>query len=128
MSEWLTSQNDRRGRPMTPNDIHTLANDPPIPFFVRFEAEQDPDIRGKHLGVLGSIVVADVIYGIFQNDPIVGIDTDDKLQEQLRNLAKTLFGADTSEPSMVFEFIGEMSTFCQLMTFLGDKITYPSHE
>lgn len=128
MSEWLTSQNDRRGRPMTPNDIHTLANDPPIPFFVRFEAEQDPDIRGKHLGVLGSIVVADVIYGIFQNDPIVGIDTDDKLQEQLRNLAKTLFGADTSEPSTVFEFIGEMSTFCQLMTFLGDKITYPSHE
>src|SRR5262249_59813687 len=47
----------------TPADIETLSNDPPLPFFVLFEAMQQPEARGLHLGPLGSIIVAEVIFG-----------------------------------------------------------------
>jgi hypothetical protein len=45
-----------------PPTSKTLSNDPPLPFFVLFEAMQEPH-EGRHLGPLGSIIVAEVIFG-----------------------------------------------------------------
>src|SRR5262249_60398202 len=44
-------------------EIEPLSNDPPLPFFVLFEAMQQHGARGLHLGPLGSIIVAEVIFG-----------------------------------------------------------------
>ena len=67
--DWLKQRQDRCS--LTDADINALSIDPPIPFFARFEAGMDPAIKGKHLGVLASIVVADVFYGIFRDDPLL---------------------------------------------------------
>src|SRR5262245_25577181 len=60
LREWLSSASAYGG--LTPSDIETLSNDPPLPFFVLFEAMQQ-EARGFHLGPLGSIIVAEVIFG-----------------------------------------------------------------
>ena len=43
-------------------DSDTLADDPPLPFFVLLEAALDPAIGGRHLGLLGSIIIGEVIF------------------------------------------------------------------
>jgi hypothetical protein len=60
LREWLSSASAYGG--LTPADVETLSNDPPLPFFVLFEAMQQEE-RGFHLGPLGSIIVAEVIFG-----------------------------------------------------------------
>jgi hypothetical protein len=59
---WLSSASAAYGG-LTSEDVETLSNDPPLPFFVLFEAMQQPEARGLHLGPLGSIIVAEVIFG-----------------------------------------------------------------
>lgn len=47
---------------LSATDIATIAEDPPLAFFVLFEAAQPPN-DGKHLGVLGSVILAEVMFG-----------------------------------------------------------------
>ena len=47
--------------PDSASQIATLTDDLPLPMFVLLEAARDPDVRGKSLGVLGSIIVGEVI-------------------------------------------------------------------
>lgn len=61
LRQWLTSASAAYGG-LTAADVETLSNDPPLPFFVLFEAMQQP-AQGFHLGPLGSIIVAEVIFG-----------------------------------------------------------------
>lgn len=61
LREWLSSASAAYGG-LTSADIETLSNDPPLPFFILFEAMQ-PETNGFHLGPLGSIIVAEVIFG-----------------------------------------------------------------
>jgi hypothetical protein len=124
ISDWLTDQNRRRGNLMDAHEIETLAKDPPLPFFTRFEAEQDPDGRGKHLGRLGSIILADVIYGILKQDPLVGIDSLDSLKSQLEILAGTLVNSN-GHADEVFKDQKDMDSFERVIKFLGDKVTFP---
>ena len=52
---------------LTDADIETLSNDPPLPFFILFEAMQQTE--GLHLGLLGSIIVSETIFGALASDP-----------------------------------------------------------
>ena len=61
LRQWLESASTAYGG-LTAADVETLSNDPPLPFFVLFEAMQQP-VQGFHLGPLGSIIVAEVIFG-----------------------------------------------------------------
>src|SRR6202022_740037 len=56
--EWLASETAYGG--LTSEDIETIANDPPLPFFILFEAMQQPQAEGLCLGPLGSIIVSGV--------------------------------------------------------------------
>ena len=62
LRQWLSSASAAYGG-LTPADIETLSNDPPLPFFVLFEAMRQEEAKGLHLGLLGSIIVAEVIFG-----------------------------------------------------------------
>ncbi|MBY0321984.1 MAG: hypothetical protein K2X72_24880 [Reyranella sp.] len=53
---WLTAQG------LSDTDSDTLADDPPLPFFVLLEAALDPEILGRHLGPLASIIIGEVIW------------------------------------------------------------------
>jgi hypothetical protein len=52
----------------TPADVAALAADPPLPFYVMFEAEQETE--GTRLGLLGSLIVAETLYGALARDPL----------------------------------------------------------
>lgn len=62
LRSWLSSASAAYGG-LTQADVETLSNDPPLPFFVLFEAMEQPEARGLRLGPLGSIIVAEVIFG-----------------------------------------------------------------
>jgi hypothetical protein len=98
---------------MSEADAVTLANDPPIPFFVRYEAYSES--QGKRLGILGSIIVADVFYSILQQDPIMGIPCTGPLAPQLEKLSRLMFGRDDvfaqiSDPSALDAFIASIGS------------------
>ena len=59
--QWLLSVPTYVG--LMADDVDTLSNDPPLPFFVLFEAMEQPQAEGMHLGPFGSIIVAEVIFG-----------------------------------------------------------------
>ncbi len=46
---------------LAPADIAALAAEPPLPFYILFEAEHEE--KGERLGLLGSLLVAETIYG-----------------------------------------------------------------
>ena len=99
-------------RPMarcTTEDIETLSNDPPLPFFVLFEAMQQPQAEGLRLGPLGSIIVSEVIFGALASDPRVS----------RRRLACRTTGRISREfyPANVFQDIPEISSMAQLVEF-----------
>jgi hypothetical protein len=123
--EWLSKQSEAAGQQfsLTPKEIEDLANDPPIPFFVRFEAVAETAGSGQHLGILGSMVIADVIYGILQHDELVGVGGFASLEEQLADLS-SIMTREASGPNIfrfLFEFPGsrgEISDFVSLLSFL----------
>ena len=125
--DWLSKRSEAVGTGsefyLNAQEIRDLANDPPIPFFVRFEAGTDPDGLGTHLGILGSMVVADVIYGILQHDEIVNVGGFEKLTDQLIGLSKIITGRVSGKN--IFGFLsefpgsqGEISDFISLLSFL----------
>ena len=120
--DWLEPRRNQPCGGLDDKDIATLAADPPIPFFARFEAGIDPAIGGKHLGVLTSIVVADVIYGVFNNDQILGVDGSLQLADQLQEVSKLAFDGMTS----AFADVKSITTVGSLIDFLGALIQSPA--
>jgi hypothetical protein len=121
LSRWLSDRRRKPGQTLEDDEIRILATDPPIPFFARFEAGLDPKIEGKHLGVLTSIVVADVFYGIFQNDRLLGADGNQDLAGQLQHVSELVFDG---EPG-AFPGLEGITTVNSLIDFLGDRIKFP---
>jgi len=122
VSDWLTRHRGTPGPGLSDSEIKILATDPPIPFFARFEAGLDPSFQGKHLGVLTSIVVADVFYGIFQHDRLLGIDDDRDLAHQLRQISQLVFDG----PTDAFAGLERITTVNALTDFLDALIEFPT--
>lgn len=61
---WLV----RELRGATAPEIERLVGDPPLPFFVGFEARLEGD--GSRLGTLGSIIVADTLFAVLRTGPL----------------------------------------------------------
>lgn len=109
LQNWL--QRFQEQTQMSSIDVMTLANDPPIPFFVRYEADRESG--GRHLGLFGSIFVADIFYSILQRDSIMGIPCSESLAQQLGKLSSLMFGRDdvfdsVSDPTALDAFIASM--------------------
>jgi hypothetical protein len=122
VSVWLKQRRTQPGGVLSDDDIETLAADPPIPFFARFEAGMDAAVGGKHLGVLTSIIVADVLYGVFRDDQILGVDGSLDLADQLQQVSNlTLDGAQDA-----FTGLGGITTVNSLIDFLGALIQSPA--
>jgi hypothetical protein len=102
---------------MTEADIHTLANDPPLPFFILFEAAMGPDDptkRGKTLGVLGSIIVAEVIFGAMLEDKLPGVEALGELKQSLKLFCSRIYSENR------LGFVPEIETMGQLVAFIAD--------
>lgn len=89
--EWF-SKTALSNLPFEADEAEALAHDPPMPFFLMFEAMDDPDCRGLRLGPLGSTIVGSVIFGILDADPIIVGGRAAPLNEQLQVLHQSVFG------------------------------------
>jgi hypothetical protein len=109
---WLASEPAYGG--LTSEDIETLANDPPLPLFILFEAMRQPRSEGLCLGPLGSIIVSEVIFGALENDEIpVGHDAG-SLTEALAEVSAEYY------PTNVFEVVPEIERMDQLVEFTAE--------
>jgi hypothetical protein len=94
---------------LTREDIETLSNDPPLPFFILFEAMRQPKAEGLHLGPLGSIMVSEVIFGALAGDP--RSSSGGSLTDKLADLSREYY------PANFFQDIPEISSMAQLVEF-----------
>jgi len=109
---WLTSSPGYGG--LTAEDVETLANDPPLPFFILFEAMQQPRSEGLHLGPLGSIIVSEVIFGALASDELPAGHDAASLVEALAELSAKYY------PANVFKDVPEIERMDQLVEFTAE--------
>jgi hypothetical protein len=112
LAGWLASETTY-GK-LTSDDIETIANDPPLPFFILFEAMQQPQAEGLCLGPLGSIIVSEVIFGVLANNEIPAGNGAASLAEALAELSAEYY------PSNVFEQVPEIERMDQLVEFTAE--------
>ncbi|WP_407176271.1 peroxidase family protein [Bradyrhizobium sp. STM 3562] len=95
---------------LRPEDIDTLASDPPLPFFVLFEAMQEPQ-EGFCLGRLGSIIVSEVVFAALAGARgSLGCEHD-ALTDQLAHFSRRYYVRN------VFSEIPEIQSMAQLVEF-----------
>ena len=107
LREWLAASPSYGA--LTTEDIETLSNDPPLPFFVLFEAMRQPEAEGLRLGPLGSIIVSEVIFGALAGDP--RSSSGGTLTGQLADLSREYY------PVNFFQDIPDISNMAQLVEF-----------
>jgi hypothetical protein len=112
LREWLTSAPIYGG--LTAHDIETLSNDPPLPFFILFEAMQQPEAKGLCLGPLGSIIVSEVIFGALHSESDSFGSSTSSLIEALANLAVDYY------PKNIFADVPEIERMDQLVEFIAE--------
>jgi hypothetical protein len=108
--EWLASESAYGG--LSVEDIETIANDPPLPFFILFEAMQQAE--GLCLGPLGSIIVSEVIFGALADNELPAGRGTASLADALAKLCSEYY------PTNVFSEVPEIERMDQLVEFTAE--------
>ena len=108
--DWLASENAYGG--FSGEDIETIANDPPLPFFILFEAMQQA--KGLCLGPLGSIIVSEVIFGALADNELPAGRGTASLADALAKLCSEYY------PTNVFSEVPEIERMDQLVEFTAE--------
>jgi Animal haem peroxidase len=112
LRDWLASEPSYGG--LTREDIDTLANDPPLPLFILFEAMRQPQAEGLRLGPLGSIIVAEVIFGALERDGAPAGEQAAPLADALAAISAQYY------PTNVFADIPEIAGMDRLVEFTAE--------
>nr|WP_294513654.1 peroxidase family protein [uncultured Rhodopila sp.] len=104
-------------------EIASIAANPPLPFFVLFEASKDPDSLGCRLGRFGSILVGDTLFGEL-NNRFKAETGHAALSDQLRLLHPAFVAADFQKPVTMASVIGFVND--RLQHSQDDALKYPS--
>jgi hypothetical protein len=99
---------------LSAEDVETLANDPPLPVFVLFEAMQEPEAQGLHLGMLGSIIVAEVVFAALLRARRSLRLGSGALAEQLAELSLKHYTMN------IFSDVPEIESMAQLVAFTAE--------
>ncbi|WP_043337226.1 peroxidase family protein [Belnapia moabensis] len=92
LAEWLGR--DSAVSLLTAEDVAALAAEPPLPFYILFEAEHEAE--GERLGTLGSLLVAETVYGALARERLAS-EGEDGLGSALDRLCAAWLG-DTRFP------------------------------
>jgi hypothetical protein len=117
-SAWKQGLKDWLGQAATvsgldPADIDDLVENPPLPLFVLFEAQMETE--GKSLGILGSIIVADVLYALLEEEPFPvkrGFD----LEQALTQISKEIYGVNRLEKELF-----DIASMADLIKFVAKR-------
>src|ERR1700730_3345335 len=112
LRDWLASGATYGGGSF--QNIGTKCHAHPLPFFILFEAMQQPQAEGLCLGPLGSIIVSEVIFGALANNEIPAGNGAASLTEALAELSAEYY------PTNVFEQVPEIEHMDQLVEFTAE--------
>jgi hypothetical protein len=112
LRDWLMCAPSYGG--LTTQDIETISNDPPLPFFILFEAMRQPLSEGLHLGPLGSIIVAEVVFGALARARHVLGHGSGLLAAQLAEISGNHYATNA------FADIPDIDCMAQLVEFTAD--------
>jgi hypothetical protein len=87
------------------DDATSISIDPPLLFFLLFEAFKDPESRGCRLGRFGSILVADTLFGEL-NNRLLSEQQYGTLAEQLSSVHPGFADPTFDSPATVASVIG----------------------
>lgn len=114
---WLTTNWPGGGPPLS-TDLDRLVEDPPLPFFVMFEAEQAK--AGKTLGAIGSIIVAETIYGAMSKSK-TGFETSAaSLKGRIDACASAVFPDRIVAARAAVEPLGAINSMPAVLKHLAD--------
>lgn len=112
IAQWL--RDGRAFGGLNDDEIEILAKDPPLPFFFLWEAAMEPGVRGLHLGTLGSIIVADVIFGALARSPFREERSFDDRRAAVRAMSRSFADAP------MLDEISNISTMSDLVLLTAD--------
>jgi hypothetical protein len=104
-------------------EIAAIAANPPLPFFILFEAFKDTDSLGCRLGRFGSILVGDTLFGELNNKFATEAEHT-ALVDQLRSLHPAFAEAVFPQPLTMASVIGFIND--RLKQSLDDALRFPS--
>jgi len=120
ISAWLQEGESGNAEALEPGDVNDLVCDPPLPFFVLFEAARsDSGLMpvaaggGRHLGPLGSIIVAETMFGALRNHPVAFEDAGPDLRGRLEAVGTQLLGNGA-----VLTQLADIKTMSDLVRFM----------
>ncbi len=108
---WLDDSGGHMGEAspyLTRDEIRVIADDPPLPLFILFEAAHEirdgapvtattpgariPGQGGRHLGPVGSVIVAETLFGMLGSRPFGFDELASPLQRQIESCCGALLG------------------------------------
>jgi len=95
--------------PSATREVNVLADDLPLPVFILLEAAQDQAVQGRSLGVLGSIIVGEVLFR--------------RVAEGRRQLQPMLDETRRLLPDLLWESIERVDTMPELIRFVAEAAT-----
>jgi hypothetical protein len=119
LTDWLQKTGNPNGisEQLEPEDIVAIAQDPPLPFFVLYEAMVSHE--GERLGPLGSIIIAETMVGAMEQYPLkIAKCTYDPLVH-LKDQAEPLKRLGVNAEAL--KAMPEIENFEDLLTFMQSK-------
>jgi len=120
ISAWLGEGSTGGAEPFEPRDVNDLVCDPPLPFFVLFEAARSddgltptPTGGGRRLGPIGSIIVAETVFGAMRNHPVAFEDANPDLGGKLEAACAALVNSRA-----VLAPLADIKTMSDLVRFM----------
>lgn len=100
--------------------VDRLVERTPLAFFIVLEAALDPEVQGFKLGLLGSIIVAEVMHAAMARNPVDG-ELDDGLADALDRLCR-----DNAYPQNFLQTVPEIDSMAALVKFAAQSAQGPS--
>jgi len=114
------------GEPLLPADTAALVGDPPLPFFLLFEAWHDPDSQGRCFGPMASVIVAEVIIGALAHERIVADEGLVDLNEIVTRLVGERIPPDMRNSIAGIRTMADMIKVTARMHRLDEDSTIPA--
>ncbi len=89
IKKWLKENGVQR---LSSKEMDAVAKDPPLLFYILFEASRQHD--GRHLGILGSLITAEVMFSALARNPVFSDPSKAGTTQPPSNLDAVVFGGE----------------------------------
>jgi Animal haem peroxidase len=126
LQTWLEQCKSGDQQELAVEDIAAIAADPPLPFYVTFEAAMNPQSSepdttdmGRHLGPLGSVIVAETVLGALRSTSVITGEQQLSLADAIKAACRDILGS--SSPGTIpglTDVVSPPQTMADLLRFM----------